>query len=90
MSNVSKSIDNEFRWETLLTRIKKSCLLVERIGNHANPMLNFKFEKILVDFMKTLTDEEQTLLDFESLVVADILPSDTLDAKEFTRLKHEL
>lgn len=61
-SKTTDLIDNEFRWETLLTQIKKSSILVERIlSDTNNPMLNFKFEKLLVEFMKTLTSEEQNV-----------------------------
>lgn len=90
MSNVvSNKIDDEFRWETLMTQIKKSSHLVERIYYHSNPMLNFKFEKMLVEFMKTLTQEEQKTLEFESKILADVAPSG-VDPQELKTLRNDL
>lgn len=89
MSNVSKSIDDEFRWETLLNRIKKSSFLVERLQHHHNPMLNFKLEKTLVELMKTLTQEEQALVEHETFVIAGIQPLG-MNPQEFKELQNDL
>lgn len=87
--NVSSTIESEFRWETLFTRIKKSSVLIERIQAHKDPMLNFQLEKVLVQFMKTLTPDNQKLLESESLLYSDICPSD-MSEKEFKLFRHEL
>lgn len=82
-------LDNEFRWETLFTQIKKSSILVERLQMHQNPMLNFKLEKMLAELMKTLTPEEQSAIELESKICANIQPPD-MKEEEFKRLKREL
>lgn len=52
-------------------------------------MLNFKLEQMLVELMKTLTHEEQSCLELESLILAHICP-ENMSQDEFKALRNDL
>lgn len=85
--NVSTIVENEFRWQTLLTQVKQPLEAIKVIQKDDN--LNFKFEKCLIDFLKKLTPSEQKYVEEHTLTNANIQPP-TLSIEEFNLLKHEL
>lgn len=70
--------DNEFRWQTLLTRLKTSLKIVNVLKS--KPDLNLKFEESLIEFLNGLSQEEQQYIEDRAFVSANIKPNNMNNA----------
>lgn len=84
---IANSVDHEFRWQTVLTHVKHPCKIVKMMQH--DEALTFQFEKYLIEFLKTLTPEQQQTLEERSLTSVDVQPP-SLDTKAFEVLKEDI